>query len=51
MEAAERRVKELQDRFLADYEDPKPERAREAAGRREHRALADEIAQASGPVA
>jgi beta-N-acetylhexosaminidase len=48
MEAAEGRVKQLQERFLLDYQDPDPGVAREAAGRGEHRALAEEIVQASG---
>ena len=48
MEAAEGRVKKLQERFLAGYRDPDPKAAREAAGRGEHRALAEEIVQASG---
>ncbi len=48
MEAAEMRVKRLQERFLAGYQDPDPKAARQAAGRGEHRALAEEIVQASG---
>jgi beta-N-acetylhexosaminidase len=48
MEAAEGRVKRLQERFLGSYRDPDPKAARQAAGRGGHRALADEIAQASG---
>jgi beta-N-acetylhexosaminidase len=48
MEAAGGRVKRLQKRFLAGYRDPDPKTAREAAGRGEHRALAEEIVQVSG---
>jgi beta-N-acetylhexosaminidase len=48
METAGRRVKQLQEEYLADYDDPDPKTARAAAGRGEHRELAEEIAQASG---
>ena len=48
LEAAEGRVNRLQERFLASYRDPDPGEAREAAGRGEHRELAEEIAAASG---
>jgi len=48
MEAAERRVRRLQERFLAGYRDPSPAEAREAAGRGEHRDLAERIAADSG---
>jgi beta-N-acetylhexosaminidase len=48
MEDSEGRVKQLQERFLESYHDPDPKVAREAAGAGEHRALANEIAQASG---
>jgi beta-N-acetylhexosaminidase len=48
MEAAERRVRGLQERFLADDRDPDPREARLAAGKGEHRALAERIAAASG---
>jgi beta-N-acetylhexosaminidase len=47
-EAAEKRIRELKERFLAGYRDPDPGEARAAAGRPEHRALADEIAGRSG---
>jgi beta-N-acetylhexosaminidase len=47
-EAAERRVRALKERFLADYRDPDPKEARLAAGRGEHRALAETIAARAG---
>jgi beta-N-acetylhexosaminidase len=47
-EAAEGRVRALKERFLVGYRDPDPKEAREAAGRSEHRALAEEIAARSG---
>jgi beta-glucosidase-like glycosyl hydrolase len=47
-EASEGRVRALKDRFLAGYVDPDPRRAREAAGRPAHRALAEAIAERSG---
>jgi beta-N-acetylhexosaminidase len=47
-EAAEGRVRALKERFLAGYRDPDPRQAREAAGRAEHRALAETIAARSG---
>jgi beta-N-acetylhexosaminidase len=50
-EAAEKRVRALKDRFLLGYRDPDPKQARLAAGRGDHRALADEIAARSGSPA
>jgi beta-N-acetylhexosaminidase len=47
-EAAEGRVRALKERFLAGYRDPDPKQAREAAGRVEHRAIAETIAARSG---
>jgi beta-N-acetylhexosaminidase len=47
-EAAEGRVRALKERFLAGYRDPAPKEAREAAGRGEHRAIAEAIAVRSG---
>jgi beta-N-acetylhexosaminidase len=47
-EAADARVRALKDRFLAGYRDPDPREARLAAGRPEHRALADEIVARAG---
>lgn len=47
-EAAEKRIRELKERFLAGYRDPDARAARAAAGRLEHRALAEEIAERSG---
>jgi beta-N-acetylhexosaminidase len=47
-EAAEGRVRLLKECFLAGYRDPDPREAREAAGRGEHRALAETIAARSG---
>jgi beta-N-acetylhexosaminidase len=47
-EASEGRVRALKDRFLAGTRDPDPREAREAAGRGEYRALAEEIAARSG---
>jgi beta-glucosidase-like glycosyl hydrolase len=47
-ESAEGRVRALKERFLAGYHDPDPKRARQAAGRGEHRALAESIAARSG---
>ena len=47
-EAAEGRVRLLKERFLTGYRDPDPREAREAAGRGEHRALAETIAARSG---
>jgi len=48
MEAAQGRVKTLQERYLAGYRDPNPTEARLAAGRGEHRDLAERIAAGSG---
>jgi beta-N-acetylhexosaminidase len=48
MEAAEKRLGLLAERFLTGYTDPDPHEARLAAGRDEHRALADRIARAAG---
>ena len=48
LEAAEERVKRLQERVLEGHQNPDPSEAREAAGRGEHRELAEEIAAASG---
>jgi beta-N-acetylhexosaminidase len=48
MEAAGGRVARLKERFLTGYRDPDPRAARLAAGSAEHRALAEEIAVASG---
>jgi beta-N-acetylhexosaminidase len=48
IEASEARVRALKERFLADYRDPDPKEARQAAGRGEHRALAEAIATRSG---
>jgi beta-N-acetylhexosaminidase len=50
-EAAEGRVRALKERFLAGYRDPDPREAREAAGRMEHRAIAEAIAVRSGITA
>jgi beta-N-acetylhexosaminidase len=50
-EAAEGRVRLLKERFLAGYRDPDPKQAREAAGRVEHRAIAETIAARSGMTA
>jgi beta-N-acetylhexosaminidase len=47
-EAADVRVRALKERFLADYRDPDPKQARQAAGSGEHRALAETIAARSG---
>ena len=47
-EASESRVRALKERFLAGYRDPDPKEARQAAGRGEHRALAETIAARSG---
>ena len=47
-EAAEARVRALKDRFLADYRDPDPKAARQAAEDGAHRALAESIAVRSG---
>ena len=47
-EASEARLRALKERFLAGYADPDPKAARLAAGRAEHRALAEEIAERSG---
>ena len=38
----------FKERFLAGYQDPDPRLARQAAGRGEHRALAETIAERSG---
>jgi beta-N-acetylhexosaminidase len=48
MEAAERRVRRLQEQFLGGYRDPDPREARQVAGRAEHRELAERIAAAAG---
>jgi beta-N-acetylhexosaminidase len=47
-EASDARVRALKDRFLAGYRDPDPKEARQAAGRGEHRALAETIAVRAG---
>jgi beta-N-acetylhexosaminidase len=47
-EAADGRVRALKERFLAGYRDPDPREAREAAGRGEHRAIAEAIALRAG---
>jgi hypothetical protein len=47
-EASDERVRVLKDRFLAGYRDPDPKEARQAAGRGEHRALAETIAGRAG---
>ncbi len=47
-EAAENRLRALKDRFLLGLRDPDPLQARLAAGRGEHRALAERIAAQSG---
>jgi beta-N-acetylhexosaminidase len=47
-EAAEGRVRALKERFLSGYRDPDSKEARQAAGRGEHRALAETIAARSG---
>ncbi len=47
-DAAEKRLRALKDRFLLGYRDPDPLQARLAAGRGEHRALAERIAERSG---
>ena len=46
--APEGRVRALKGRFLAGYRDPDPRQARAAAGRVEHRAIAETIAARSG---
>jgi beta-N-acetylhexosaminidase len=48
LDASGSRVRALKERFLADYRDPDPREARQAAGRGEHRALAEAIAAGSG---
>jgi beta-glucosidase-like glycosyl hydrolase len=50
-EAAETRIRALKERFLADYRDPDPKAARAAAGRYEHRALAEQVAERAGLTA
>jgi beta-N-acetylhexosaminidase len=50
MDAAEGRVKGLKERFLDGYRDPDPRDARQVAEGAAHRALAEEIATASGPA-
>ncbi|HXY40856.1 MAG TPA: beta-N-acetylhexosaminidase [Vicinamibacteria bacterium] len=47
-EASEKRLRGLKERFLLGYRVPDPKRAREAAGRLEHRALAEETLARSG---
>ncbi len=47
-EAAEARVRALKERFLGGYVDPDPKRARQVAEDPRHRALAEQIALASG---
>jgi beta-N-acetylhexosaminidase len=47
-EAADSRVRALKERFLAGTHDPDPKLARQAAGRSEHRALAETIVARSG---
>jgi beta-N-acetylhexosaminidase len=51
IEAAERRLARLETLVLTGYRDPDPREARLAAGRGEHRALADEIARVAGSPA
>jgi beta-N-acetylhexosaminidase len=46
-----RRLKRLKERVLLPYTEPDPRRARDVAGRPEHRALAAEIADRSGLAA
>jgi beta-N-acetylhexosaminidase len=50
-EAADKRVRQLKERFLGSYRDPDPGEARLAAGAGEHRALAEEIASRAGITA
>ena len=50
-EAAEKRIRAVKERFLAGYRDPDPKEARAAAGRLEHRALAEQVAERSGLTA
>jgi beta-N-acetylhexosaminidase len=50
-EAAETRIRRLKERFLAGYRDPDPKEARAAAGRYEHRALAERVAEGAGLTA
>ena len=50
-EASEKRVRSLKERFLLGYRDPDPKQARLAAGRGDHRALAQLIAERSGSPA
>jgi beta-N-acetylhexosaminidase len=47
-EAAERRIRALKERFLVGYRDPDPREARAAAGRLEHRALAEDVDERAG---
>ncbi|HVO10074.1 MAG TPA: beta-N-acetylhexosaminidase [Vicinamibacteria bacterium] len=47
-EVSEKRLRRLKERFLLGYRDPDPKQAREAAGRVEHRALAEEVLARSG---
>jgi beta-N-acetylhexosaminidase len=47
-EAADKRIRDLKERFLGSYRDPDPKQARLAAEAGEHRALAEEIAARSG---
>jgi beta-N-acetylhexosaminidase len=48
LEDGDRRVRLLKERFLLPYEDPDPRTARQAAGRGEAEALAQEIAERGG---
>ena len=50
-EAAEARIRGLKERFLAGYRDPDPKEARAAAGRHDHRAIAERVAERSGLTA
>ena len=45
---AQRRIRRLKEKYVLPYADPDPKRARQTAGRGEHRALAEEIAAAGG---
>jgi beta-N-acetylhexosaminidase len=48
LDDADRRVRRFKERYLLPYEDPDPRRARQAAGRGEVAALAQEIASRGG---
>jgi beta-N-acetylhexosaminidase len=47
-ESAERRIRQLKERFLAGYQDPDPRQARLVAQRFEHRMLAEQVGTRSG---